>query len=101
MKSPSVYIVLPVVLVGLVLALSMRAVIPESWLWILVLGLGLSGLIAVSSGFALNYSSAGTEAARSRRFFPGLVPVNGEPASAESIPVDSSPETECTVWDGF
>lgn len=101
MKSPSVTIALPVVLVGLILALSMRAVIPESWLWILVLGLGLSGLIAVSSGFALNYSPAETGATRSRRFFPALVPVDDEPTSAESIPVDSSPDTDCTVWDGF
>lgn len=85
----------------MVLALSMRTVIPETWLWILVLGLALSGLLAVSSGFALTFSSAESGAARSRRFFPGLLPVRDESASAQSTRIDSRCETDSTVWDGF
>lgn len=74
---------------------------PDPWLWILVLVLGLSGLIAASSGLALNFTSVEAGATRPRRFFPGLLPVNDDPAPAEGKPADSSPETDCTVWDGF
>lgn len=101
MKISSLFLALPIVSVGLILALSMGAFIPETWLWILILGLGLSSLLAVSTGFSLNFISDGTDASRTRRFFPGLLPAKDDPVETETAPIDSSPETDCTVWDGF
>jgi hypothetical protein len=101
MKSSSVFFALPVVAVGLILAFSMGPWVPESWLWILILGLGLSGLLAVSTGFSLSFTSTGTNGARPRRFYPGLLPANNDPVAPGSSSTDPHPETECTVWDGF
>ncbi len=80
------------------LALSLVVVFPEAWPWMLALALG-----AGAAPNALSIATGGTGDLQSRRYLPGLSPaVDGSVESDRTAtPTQSSPETDCTVWDVF
>jgi len=103
MKSYSALSVRPIVSSGLILALSIAVVFPETWPWMLALALGVMTLGAGVALNALGIATGGTGNLQSRRFFPGLSAAIDRSVESDSTatPTESSPETDCTVWDVF